>query len=85
VIPIADHCTHVLHHGIMTALMSDIVRNFRRATFQAVSSGEASGFKVGGGVRGGTGWGVRLYALLLGARGSAPGKIFKLQMHAGEF
>jgi hypothetical protein len=46
-------------------------------------SGEARGFKVGGGVKGeGTGGGV---PLPLGVRGLCPEKIFKLQMHVGEF
>jgi hypothetical protein len=46
-----------------------------------VDSGEARGFKVG--VKGeGTGG---VYPLPLGVRGCAPRKIFKLQMHAGEF
>jgi hypothetical protein len=48
----------------------------------APGSGEARGFKVGG-LRGRVREGV--YLLSLGPGGCAAGKIFKLQMHAGEF
>jgi hypothetical protein len=51
--------------------------------FILVSSGEARGFKVGG-LRGRVGRGCTPLPHW-GPGGCAPGKIFKIQMHAGEF
>jgi hypothetical protein len=51
--------------------------------YNVTHSGEARGFKVGGGVKGRVREGV--YPLPVGVRGLCPGKIFKLHMHAGDF